>query len=265
MAQSVNIISLPEERLLLSPASSPEFKDFFSAPDAFSDALKYAVVLKNNSDQEVIAYHVRWTWTDGFGKVTRGGAVVYNFSDLRPGKMLVPGGKHFVSEGAWMGAGPRPSFDAAASQQVQSQLHTVESRRSVTISLEAVVFADGTAAGRDTDNWVPKWKAWVDAERDVLAFTGATSSGDPRQALASWQELAFSRAKRQVSRDVQLPDLYVLAGNSSSYEEAYVLFRGSFASDVIQRTEQYGVESEKEMARSSLRAKQYPTIHRKAN
>ena len=57
--------------------------------------------------------------------------------------------------------------------QDTSRLH---SGATIEIALDAVLFADGSAIGPDTEDQIPKWKAWNEAEKEVYTKVASVLS-----------------------------------------------------------------------------------------
>jgi len=105
-----------------------------------------------------------------------------------------------VLGGLWDGPTAGGLLRGITAEPVQGLLLYFERQRTVSVTLEAVLFLDGTTVGPDSGNWVAKWKAYFDAERDV--FEAATNPGPEGLALRlrPWSENALFRAKPYFQR-----------------------------------------------------------------
>jgi hypothetical protein len=129
--------------------------------------------------------------------------------------------------------------------------------------LDAALFADGSSVGPDTSQLVPRWKAWIDAEKDV--FTKATQSV-PSETVSMLHHIAepgSAIARRLSSGQLgHFSELAVLADHSGSYAECLELARGYFASAILDEIEHSSLPTI-ENVRSILRSKIYPDVHSK--
>ena len=137
-------------------------------------------------------------------------------------------------------------------------------QRSIDISLELVIFDDGTAVGPDGDGKISILKAWLDAERDFS-----------RRALDVKDPETFSSMVRNVrERGFQYlaPEypksrnsLYVAAELSGEYGPCYRLAMAYFADQVAGWIDQSDATSAQQRLNQITGTKQYPAIHRKGD
>lgn len=172
----VRVSSLESQGVVLLSWSHPDFARAFKPGRAmeFDAILPYTVVIKNDTDQEVIAYSVVWYCTGADGWVVRQPRTVFNFSTLRPGTNLRPHSAEVVSFLLALEAGGLhvdPPTEAAMNKAVTFY----SQQAAIRISLEAVLFEDGSAFGTDDIGWIQRWKAWLEAEKEVFSKAAQTS------------------------------------------------------------------------------------------
>lgn len=83
---------------------------------------------------------------------------------------------------------------------VEQQLSYYSKQQAIVIRLEAVLFKDGTAAGFDANNWITRWKAYIDPERDVYQQASKTAPGELRSAMRKLADSASEVAMRMFSK-----------------------------------------------------------------
>jgi hypothetical protein len=256
----VTVTGLESEKLLLLSASSPGFEPAFQPGrlEGYDRLLPFTVVIKNESDQEVIAYSVVWNCRNLDGSVDKPVRSVFDFSDLRPGTHLPPRSTQIVSISTSLEAGGR-AWDPCADKLIA----LYAKYQDIHIALDAAVFADGSSVGPDTSHWIPRWRAWIDAEKEV--FTEATQSV-PSETISIMHRMAEPGsvlARRLSSGELgHFTAFAVLADRSGSYAECLELARGYFASAIIEEIEHGGLPTIENL-RSILRSKVYPDVHSK--
>jgi hypothetical protein len=81
--------------------------------------------------------------------------------------------------------------------------------------------------------------------------------------LTGYVAAATKRAKPLFKEEeLNYSQLTVAANHAASYEEAYTLMRGVFASRVLERVKQIGVANARSEITALMSNKQYPTIHK---
>ncbi|HEV2464051.1 MAG TPA: hypothetical protein VGT04_09615 [Acidobacteriaceae bacterium] len=116
-----------------------------------------------------------------------------------------------------------------------------KSKRSLTISLEAVVFEDGTAIGPDPDNKILRWRALENAERDVFAAAVESPGAFPENA-AGWIHEAEAEADLYFKNKLPVEDAMLLAAtrHAMEYQDIYRLFKGYKAWRVLRSLDSLG-------------------------
>jgi hypothetical protein len=272
MAQpSIAVTGLPAERILLLPPSSPEVQGVARTGDVRDSLLPYLAAVRNDSGQDILAYEVHWTCTDASGKTTTASAGVASFlfrhwSGADPPPSVPADGTVLTLAGVG-GADPSALMKSVAQDQAEGLLAYYSGQRTIVITLEAALLADGTAVGPDSGHAVPKWKAYLDAERDVFGLVAKLTPSQLNEGLRPWVDEGATRARAYGAAD--RPSAASLGGvammSASTYEDAYVLLRGSMAAETIQKAEQFGAETWVGRIRSYVGNRRYPNIHRKEN
>src|SRR5438270_1454837 len=130
-------------------------------PKEFEPLLPFAAVFRNDSDKEIIAYAVSWVCTNATGKRLRPEIAIFDFSTFRPGSNFPAHTARLVSNLIGLGSGRVPVSDYTI-QESTDLLALFKKQQSIVISLDAIVFSDGIAVGPDSNNWIPRWKAFID-------------------------------------------------------------------------------------------------------
>lgn len=186
-AQTITIVQPEAAGVELIGSQSPDFQTFLQAaisPDVvkqFSAWLPYTVVLRNNSPQPLVAYHMKWAldpprkggW--GNGEVSGTGPEGY----LNPGKALV------FMLGFNLTDAPRPDKQAGIQRQGASMLSALQRGNAPTIFLDSAIFASGQFIGPDTDgnfaHDAASFTAWRPIDRQVQSELQA---GEPWDTIA---------------------------------------------------------------------------------
>ena len=159
-------------------------------PIVFADIqplLPFCYVLQNNTDRFIIAYSTRWTLTDSSGTATTEDATWWNLSSFRGGDAIAPGASRLVSPIFRLGVASFGPTGSALSKQLQQTLADFNRQDKVAVSLETVIFDDGTAIGTDATGAIASARAYLDGEREVSDLISQTmaSQGDVMQLLTT--------------------------------------------------------------------------------
>lgn len=218
---NISINSLPADGLVLLPSTHPAFAAGLAPARALEgDALlPYAVLLHNTTEKEVLAYTVVWNCVDSTGTTVVHHATYFDFQSLRG---ILPHQKRIVS----IAPGLNTSFraDAGFERQVAEFATFYSKQSSITVILDAVVFIDGTAIGEDTQGWIPRLKARLDAERDIAADMVQIASADLRRFLDEKKSRAISLLPAMAPRNSAGMSV---AANNSDYRTGYTLMQGT--------------------------------------
>ncbi|MGH7969527.1 MAG: hypothetical protein ACREIC_12440, partial [Limisphaerales bacterium] len=253
MAQpTVTVKSLIDEepRLYLRPPDTPDFartvaQDRFDYVRQLTALHRYAAVMLNNTDKDVIAYAVSRRGEDTGGQQVRvKGRVEATFLNGIPGDQpeLPAHSAHVLIPGPRAAADPRV---------LQEQLAAFSRFRNLTVTLDAAVFSDGRAVGRDPDNWIPRWKAYLDVGRELAALLAK-----PDQRVRSGLE-EMVRAGVEAGAD-RIGSEYL----APTYEDAFVAIRTRVARAELAQMDAIGDGEHLQRLRSSARGKQFPRVQR---
>ena len=177
---SITISALNAYGVYLFPSTAPEFTQALSParPKELDVLLPYAVLIKNDTDKEIIGYSVRWNCRDASGNA--GAPEVNRFDFSTFSSVIAPHGSQLVSSSI----GPI-SAEIQWSGDLQGETERLVSyysrQQNIAVRLDAVLFKDGTAIGLDGNNWISRWKAHIDAEREVY---GLASRAEPAELRA---------------------------------------------------------------------------------
>jgi len=261
MAQpSIEIKSLDADRVVLVRSDRLEVQELLHPRRnrQLDRMAPYSVVLRNDTDLAIVAYHIMWSTIGHDGKHSKGGESVYDIH-------ISPHSYRLISLLHRFGAESRDGVDTAEVAEAANLDGLFKSQMALTISLECVVFEDGTAIGPDTDNRLVRWKAFQAAERDVYS-TAEGSPGTFRDTATSWITEAEADAALYFSNKLRTEDALLLAAtrHASSYEEIYKLAKGYKSWRVLQSFDIQGVDQTLRELRQTIEAsKQRVTIHRK--
>ena len=252
----VTVSSLESEGVILIDSGSPEFAAALKPGrlKQYDPILPFTVVINNVSGQEIIAYSVVWTCKKEDGSVSRAVRSVYDFSNLETGAQLVSGLREVVSMVRELEAGGR-RWDPYAGQLVTQYSACAE----VNIAVDAAVFSNGNAIGPDIAHWVPRWAAWLDAEREALAQIANSSPSEVRDLIHGLSEAGLAIARRSSKETPTFAQLGVLADHAATYSESLDLAKAYFALaslDLLERSGSSAIDN----VRSMIQGKRYPLI-----
>lgn len=175
-AQTITIIQPQSGGLELIGAQSSEFQSYLQAaisPEVvrqFSAWLPYAVVLRNNSLQPLLAYHIKWA-LDPPRRAGWGNGDVYGVAGpdryLNPGDAVV-----FVMAFNFAGTSS-PYRLASIERQGASMLSALQLAKAPAIFLDSAIFASGQFVGPDTEenfaHDAASFSAWRPIDAQVQA------------------------------------------------------------------------------------------------
>jgi hypothetical protein len=251
-APRVTVSSLDAYKVVLLPWPHPDFARALKPGMAkeFDALLPYTAVIKNDSDREVIAYSVLWNCVGVEGRATTAARTVDTFSILQRGANFLPHSSEVVSLQLSLEAGAS-QVDMTTKVSVDRLVDIFSQQISIDISLDAVLFDDGSAVGSDRAGWIPRWKAWLDAEREVL--TTAVQSSDTERI----------NILRQFATGDQDPGkLAALANHSADYGECLAHAKGYFSRSLLKELEEGNGETAMKNVRNIIGSKTYPSVHR---
>ncbi len=260
---TVTIDALDANGVRLLPSAAPEFAQALDPQrDRQIDVLApYSVLIKNDTDKAIIAYSVRWYVTDLLGKPNAHEVTIFDFSTFESSSNLPPHTSRLVS--VLSGFGSRGLRWDAGVDQINQLMALFMRQTSIVIRLEAVLFKDGSAIGPDGNDWVPRWKAYIDAERDVYTAARHAPPADIRAFLSKSVTAAFELARPMFQGEYRDDTHLLLAANrSGTYQQCYGLLRGYFATRLLTSLGEDGEESTMQSLKEIIDSKIYPSVHR---
>ncbi|HEY7336983.1 MAG TPA: hypothetical protein VH639_18970 [Bryobacteraceae bacterium] len=260
MAQpAVTVKSLIDEepRVYLVPPTSPEFAKAVAASPydivrQVPPLYPYSAAMVNDTDQDAFAYAVSWKGNDAAGKeishtFETGSVYTLPFapSDIRAHSVgvLLPrmGGADVV-------ASRRPE---KVQEALGKQLAYLNRYRSMTVTLDVVLFRDGLAVGPDPGHCIPRWKARPDATREIAELVRGKTDAEAKAGLEAI-----------VSEALKRPGAHLAGGGAAStYEEAIVLERAHVANTELAFMKLNG-EAELSAFKARTKDLAFPQVHR---
>ncbi len=254
--------SLDAEGILLLPVTHPDVASVAPHPQSEDEEalLRYAVVLKNATPHGIIAYYVRWKFTDASDKAVTG---VIHDKSFPSGRPIPPHGAKFLSlhSGIGVDSGRTRAMNERVRDLWDRRPRFYPAQRSIEVSSELAVFDDGTAVGPDDEGMLSTFEAWMDAERDFARRALAENSvvGFRRRVQDALDQGFDALPKEQRGNLGSLP---AAADSAPDYSECYQFATAWLASDVMRWIDQSGEEAAREGLRR-LTSKRYPELHRK--
>ncbi|MCC6392302.1 MAG: hypothetical protein IT167_17005 [Bryobacterales bacterium] len=224
----------------------------------FERLLPFTVVIRNESDLDVIAYTLLWDCTSPDGTVVVTPRAVYNFIPV--GRTLPAGRKQpvfihpAVESGAWSEEmGGLVDYYAAY----------FSSKETIHISLDTVLFADGSVAGPNTSHWVERWRASLEAEQHVFRAAVDASDDQLRSVLEAISKPAHEIFRAGNPSQGSLPGLGlfdVMVARSKDPAEFLPLAKGHCAQMILLEVEDVGASTVRRNLRAVLESKRYPRV-----
>lgn len=209
----------PEFAALLPPTASQNVRDI--SP--------YSVIVRNGAPEPVLAYTVSWATTDAMGQTYKDYRTVCGANDAE--SQIPPNTDKLIT------VLNSPNEDAA------SYLQRFQ-REPLTITLESVMFEDGSTAGGDTSESMAQVKALLKAEFDLLQSVLAKD----RSSIMSWLQGRVDSGPRPGSR----LDL------SNPFAGWYRFYQAKQAARLIRIAEVKGVSEMIASVQITLQNKRYP-------
>jgi hypothetical protein len=193
----INIKDMPDQGIQLIPSSNARFgallKSFTPSvqeDETIRSAKPYSALLINGSGRTIVAYAVRYLWVGFDGKTTFHDILTQSIrgnTDLR----VAPNDFAIITPSLFIGrshpspwhpkhggmAGPRES-------DVKSTLGQIALQAAITISLDAVVFEDGSFVGADETHAFARLTARIEQPRILMKEVLARyTRGDSEQSI----------------------------------------------------------------------------------
>lgn len=241
----------PEHGVSLIVPSDPSFGHLLTKLESTSNHDPYSVLLKNSGTRAVVGYSINWQCFDdsretsdrnlsndrNFNKIVSWVFLHGKESDRkeamnRSEDIIKPHSIWLISSDS-----ARPvegSRDAGAFSTTtvyeSSEIKTMRDCVSMTVTVDAIFFDDGTFIGPDTSSFFTKVKSEMDARYEILrGVQNDLKSG--RKADEIFKEL-------ERVRDLEA----VRLGELATADEFRAFFRNLYARDVLGRKEFYGAD-----------------------
>ncbi len=256
---AVTVVDLRAEGLSLYTRGLAVFESALDEErDKFADdLLPYVVLVANQTERDVIAYSVRWMLKNAAGKPVYHEVSPFSFRSVNP-VVLPSGAAAFVSLLQGIGTAALTASEERR-RQAQMLVQFYQAQPSITVALEAAVFADGLAVGDDRNHWIPRWQAYLDADRNLLlAVTGEARPKDVKRYLEELREAACGASDPPIEPE----NLAGYANRAAGYGACYALWKGYFAHRLLEAMEAKGEAAALEAAREAPYWRAYPRVHR---
>jgi hypothetical protein len=245
----ISIKDMPDQRIRLIPAGSPEFDDRLSellgtGPDskepAFLAQKPFSVILENGSGRTLLGYSLRWTKIDSDGKRTTADVLFTILSGdkeaqvgpsgvawVTPRRVITHGGDHLV---------PPQARDAAL-----AAMQKLARMSAITISLDAVIYDDGTLVGANATRAFEQATALATEDR-LLAqeFLNRHAMGQDEGQITPWLRAV-----------VAAPNPNLSAGGIDTIDWSYA-YRRNYAQLLLACLGSGGLESGSNLAGHTL-------------
>jgi hypothetical protein len=187
----LTVQDLPQYGVSLIPSASPAFEGYVqnllggAADPAVETVKPYSVILKNESGADIVGYSLRWAWTDSAGRTTFHDVFYHNLNTPTNSSYRLPSGSAaFVSRyfAFVTYAGPL-RLSGSQLQDISRML----GQAAITISLDAVVFADGRFVGPDQARGYPQALAATQGEKALMGeLLSMHSAGKTDAEVFQW-------------------------------------------------------------------------------
>jgi hypothetical protein len=265
----VEAYDIPSKGVTVDLASSPAFVETTQTlPAALQPLFPYSVVLENTTGTDIIAFNAAWSTLDAQGQphavVTRTPwhlatpdhlAVIQAHS-----RMLITPVGTIPNELANVKSLPQPMLDEIAAKTKSFSTNAMQ------LTLDSIVFADGSKIGPDNSHTGRTVAAWMTA---TWKLANEVSNQDPANVatyLATARDTAFA-AVQGGSGTTQAASFRMFGlsevSHSSNLQEAYLKLRSGFAEQW--RREATAVSAEAAVATASTKAAQWTGLSKLIN
>lgn len=252
--------SLDSDGVILLGSHSKEFTAALNpARDRSTDILlPYTQLLQNNTDDNIIAYAIRWECKGIDGNVIPKELTLWNFDTYRGGNAIAPHSSRLVSSVPGIGA-LRIRLPEPALKSVEDTRGFFDRQESISVLIDLIVFESGRVIGPDVGGWRARLKAHLDAESRISSIVRQFSSSPDAliQVLRSIRDKAYSALSQDDAHNRGV--LMAAFTHARTYDEAYALISGSYADQLLDAAENRGVFAMMESVNTS--AKKYPQLH----
>jgi hypothetical protein len=252
MALSVSVTDLNSSGLTLVPYNTARSASLLtvSVPAAISATLEpllpYSVFIINDSQKTILAYTVRWTSVDQATNTPyTDDRTVCDAISLKG--LISPHGYDLVTI-----VGPVSSFgsitkSAQILRQITDEGQRLKAQMPVSISLEAVMFEDGSVTGGDTPRSISQIRARLRSEYDLYTAVLARASTD---TIIPWLQ-GVSNQIRPGGR---------LSFDADPFSQWYQFYQARTASGLLEAATTKGIPEMISYVQSALRNKHYPAL-----
>lgn len=247
---NISVTNFTSGPLVVLPYDSSDFSSLAASLPAASRAaikslLPYCVFIKNEGQRPLIAYSVGWISTDAAGKTYTDYHTVGDVVRLQP--VIRP---RTAALATVLGPLDDPLVASNMVSDIAEQARTFAGRVSLSISLESVVFDDGTSIGADRSKAIPQIKARLKAEYDLYNSILEKAGNSPAPDVSSWlQALAES-----------VPPGSHLAFSDDPFPTWYEFYKGRIAAGLMGLSKRKGFPELAAYVRSQLSTKPYPAL-----
>jgi hypothetical protein len=187
----LTVQDLPQYGVSLIPSTNPAFEGYVqnllggAADPAVETVKPYAVILRNESGTDVVGYSLRWLWTDSAGRTTFHDVFYHNLNTPTNSSYRLPSGSAaFVSRDFAFVTYAQP-FRLSPSQL--EDISRMRGQTAITISLDAVVFADGRFVGPDEARGYSRALAATQGEKALMGeLLSMHSAGQTDADVFQW-------------------------------------------------------------------------------
>jgi hypothetical protein len=253
---TITVESIDSANIHIHSFTSPQFQQALDpGRDTTLDGLlEYSVLLTNDSEKQIVAYSVRWLFTAADGTTTKSEVTVFDFSHFpSPSSSELPPHKSiFVTN-----VGPARSVrdPRVLGLNDPQMIASFRAEKDIHIALAAVLFDDGSSDGKDPGAWISRWRAHMEAERDLFREAVTLPEDQLQSALANYVSQASEVARPIMaglgttkSGDFNPGQLFEAYRHAMSYEDQYAIYKGFKAVVVQDRLGRAGlVQTRKEM------------------
>jgi hypothetical protein len=221
-----------------------------SGRDTSGDSLlPYSVVIDNPTDFAIIAYAVEWRGVDASGKRIQH---VLEYCDHRKLRAIPAHSRALLS----MVAGLNVPGVKLSSKSVNHYLDIYSNAKSLEVSVDSLLFEDGSIAGPNANQWMAFAIGSLRAERDVSnAVANLPATASLESLLQPWIQQAYAVVGPGYT---DLPGLYRWARHASSADDVYIAMRGHYAIELSNRSRQVGEAPTIDAVKRTRATKVYP-------
>lgn len=191
-------------------------------PVAMQPALRYSALLHNDTAKSIVAYVVRWKRVSNTGQVSTRDVTLNN---LPLGRVVPVMGARSIELATLIPVQQLNGLSRQDTDRVLAAVADFDTHREVSISVDLVVFADGTAIGPDESLTVAKCRGIIDGERDII--------DDIKSRAAKGQTSAQIVQSLVAVVSAQLPPLSEQPDEAARYRYYYQYNRRFYADHIV--------------------------------